>query len=83
MKRRQTARHGDAALETQQLDRHLALVVIHGDDAVQRAIARLHENGVGGKGVQDRQPFRVQLPRRRPEASPKVTATTGLRIIST
>ncbi len=45
------ALHRDAALEPQQLDRDLALVVIHGDDGVQQAVAGLQEDGVGGEGA--------------------------------
>src|SRR5207245_926120 len=42
---RQSALHCDATFKSQQLDRDLALVVIHGDNAVQRAIARFQEDG--------------------------------------
>jgi hypothetical protein len=52
---RQSALHGDATLKSQQLDRDLSLVVIHGDDAVQGAVARFEKNRVGGIGALDRQ----------------------------
>lgn len=46
---RQPALHGDAAVEAEQLHGDLALVVVHGDDAV--VVVPLEEDGVAGEGA--------------------------------
>ena len=46
---RQAAEQGHAAVETHQLHRDLALVVVHRDHRVVVAAPRRHENGVGGE----------------------------------
>lgn len=54
----QPALDGDAAVEAEQLHGDLALVVVHGDDAV--VLAPLQEDGVAGEGAVDLYPL---LPR--------------------
>ena len=51
--------------EAQQLDRDLALVVIHGDDGLELAGLGLQEDGVGRKRPLHRQAFLVQFAHRR------------------
>lgn len=51
----QPALDGDAAVEAQQLHRYLALVVVHGDDAV--VVLPLQEDGVAGEGALDSDPL--------------------------
>ena len=61
----QPALHRHAAREAQQLDRDLALVVIHGDDGLELAGLGLQEDGVGRKRPLHRQAFLVQFAHRR------------------
>ena len=51
---RQAALHRDALAEAHQLDRDLALVVVHRDDGLVLAVARLQEDRVGRERADDR-----------------------------
>ena len=58
----QTGMNRDTSFEAQQLGRDLALIMIHGYNAVEIAAAGGDEKRIGRQGASHIQTFRLQLP---------------------
>ncbi len=61
----QAALHRHALGEAHELDRDLALVVVHGDDGIELSVTRLQEDGVGRERSGDVQAFGLECTHRR------------------